>query len=117
MSSGKEKAKSRAFSTGNIFAHSHNSDSAEETFTTYYQNSNVKVERIVSSGQVTPASQPYIQENDEWVVLLQGEAEIKTDGKNFRLKKGDSLFISAGLPHWVTFTSEKPACIWIAVHA
>ncbi|MFW6227711.1 MAG: cupin domain-containing protein [Bacteroidota bacterium] len=116
MSSGKEKAKLKACSTANVFIHSHNSDSAEETFTILMQNTNVKVERIVSSGQVTPVHKPYIQENDEWVVLLQGEAEIKTDEDIFRLKNGDSLFIPAGLPHWVTYTSKKPECIWIAVH-
>ena len=37
----------------------------------------VIVERIVSSGQATPVGEWLVGERDEWVVLLEGEAELR----------------------------------------
>ena len=75
---------------------------------------NVTIERIVSSGQVKP--QTFNQPQDEWVVLLQGEAQLEMAGKALSLTKGDYLFIPARTPHRVLATSEHPQCIWLAVH-
>jgi cupin 2 domain-containing protein len=46
----------------------------------------VRVERIVSTGQALPPGEWYTQHRDEWVVLLQGEAELAyEDGTLLRL--------------------------------
>lgn len=77
----------------------------------------VLIERIVSTGQVTPEGQWYDQERDEWVALLQGSAEITwEDGRRRKLQAGDWLLLPAHERHRVTYTSADPPCIWLAVH-
>lgn len=78
----------------------------------------VRVERIVSAGQISPPGEWLEQERDEWVVLLQGEAELAfEDGSRARLGPGDHVLIPAGERHRVEWTREDPPCIWLAVHA
>ena len=77
---------------------------------------NIQIERIISTGQTTPSGQWYDQELDEWVILLQGEAELSyADDTRIRLKAGDYLLIPAHTKHRVEYTSIEPACIWLAV--
>ncbi|WP_013325172.1 cupin domain-containing protein [Gloeothece verrucosa] len=90
----------------------------EEYFQTILSNQNLKIERIISRGQTTPEDQWYDQERDEWVILLQGEAELSyQDGSKIRLKGGDYLLIPAHEKHRVDYTSIDPPCIWLAIHA
>lgn len=64
------------------------------------------VERIISSGQTTPADEWYDQDADEWVVVLDGKARLLFDGEGeITLKKGDYLLIKAHEKHRVTYTS------------
>jgi cupin 2 domain-containing protein len=78
----------------------------------------VAIERIVSAGQATPAGEWLEQERDEWVVLLEGEAELAyEDGSRLRLGSGDHVLIPAGERHRVEWTRTEPPCIWLAVHA
>ena len=74
------------------------------------------LERIVSHGQVTEPGTWYDQEEDEWVCVLDGEAELSfPDGKFIRLGKGDQIFLPKHQRHRVEYTSSP--CIWLAVHA
>lgn len=116
MSSGKEKAKSNRCSVNNIFTHHHKSIQAEETFEQILSSDSFTLERIISSGQTTPADQPYRQKKDEWVLLLQGEAVVETEQEKFELKPGDYLHIPLNTRHWITYTSQDPECIWLALH-
>ena len=75
---------------------------------------NVTIERIVSSSRPEPRA--YDQEQDEWVMLMQGNARLELDGQEVPLSAGDSLFIPARKPHRVVWQSETPACLWLAVH-
>ncbi|HWQ24909.1 MAG TPA: cupin domain-containing protein [Gaiellaceae bacterium] len=78
----------------------------------------VLVERIVSAGQATPPGEWLEQGRDEWVALLQGEAELSlADGTRVVLGPGDHVLIAAGTRHRVERTSVEPPCIWLAVHA
>lgn len=78
----------------------------------------VLVERIVSTGQSTPPGEWLEQDRDEWVVLLQGEAELSlADGTRVALARGDHMLVPAGARHRVERTSADPPCIWLAVHA
>ncbi|WP_346292572.1 cupin domain-containing protein [Sphaerothrix gracilis] len=91
---------------------------AAECFEPLAQSEQVLIERIVSSGQRTPVGQWYDQPRDEWVALLQGEAVIVYEsGDRHTLKPGDFLLIPAHCRHRVDYTSQEPACIWLAVHA
>lgn len=90
---------------------------SEEIFETLASGDDLQVERIVSRGHATPDGEWYDQEDDEWVILLQGEATLTWgDGTTTDLEAGDALFIEAHCRHRVTHTSEEPPCIWLAVH-
>lgn len=92
-------------------------DSNKEFFETLKESGDVKIERIISTGQTTPPDQWYDQEKAEWVVLLTGEAELTfEDGNIKKLTAGDYLFIPPHQKHRVTYTSIEPACIWLAMH-
>lgn len=85
-----------------------------EQFEKLLQHRNVTIERIISSSRIAP--QTYDQPQDEWVILLQGEARLEMGGNELSLAKGDYLFIPARTPHRVLATSEHPQCIWLAIH-
>ena len=92
--------------------------SPDERFERLAGSGDVLVERIISTGQVTPAGEWLAQSRDEWVVVLQGSAELSfADGRRVSLDPGDHVLIPAGTRHRVERTSVDPACIWLAVHA
>lgn len=73
---------------------------------------NVVVEQILSAASDTPA--PYLQEQDEWVVVLAGRASMTVGGEPVELGPGDWVFLPAGLPHTVDGTEQGTS--WLAVH-
>ncbi len=85
-----------------------------EAFEELLHRSNVRIERILSSDE--PDAVLYDQVQDEWVCLLQGEAELWVDGETLTLRPGDYRFIPAGTPHRVLKTSTEPRCLWLAIH-
>lgn len=77
----------------------------------------VKVERIVSFGHATTEFEWYDQENDEWVILLQGEAVLSfLDESDVRMKAGDYINIPAHKKHRVAWTKPDEETVWLAVH-
>ena len=103
--------------SGNIFDGVH-LDPSREQFLELMRSSGMRVERIVSSGQVTPEGQWYDQNWTEWVLLLQGKAQIQfeTEEAPRVLHPGDWLEIKPRERHRVTCTDDKQPTIWIAVH-
>jgi cupin 2 domain-containing protein len=92
--------------------------SAEELFERVVGGDDVLVERIVSAGHVTEAGSWLVGERDEWVVLLEGEAELAfSDGSRVLLEPGDYVLIPARERHRVESTRADPPCVWLAVHA
>lgn len=87
-----------------------------ERFDTLLSRQGIRIERIVSHGQSSPAGFWYDQPQDEWVVVLHGSAELEIQGENGirRLGPGDYLLIPAHCRHRVART-EQPT-IWLAVH-
>jgi hypothetical protein len=55
-----------------------------EIFTEVLSREDVRIERIVSTGQSTPADQPHRQGHDEWVLLLAGSAGLRIEGEGVR---------------------------------
>ncbi|HOT75400.1 MAG TPA: cupin domain-containing protein [Candidatus Wallbacteria bacterium] len=79
-------------------------------------NPGVRIERILSAGQVSPEGFWYDQDENEWVLLAQGEAKVAFyDGALVSLKAGDHIFIEAHKRHRVEYTSVNPPCVWICV--
>lgn len=73
----------------------------------------VEIERIVSSD--TPDQGEYDQAWPEWVLLIEGGAELELAGAHVTLGPGDYLHIPAGAKHRVLQT--QPGTVWLALHA
>ena len=86
--------------------------SKNETFTTLLEHKNIKINRIVSAEHIEQIE--YKQEEDEWLVLMEGEATLSLNGKEHTLYKGDTLFIPAKTPHTVLETQK--GTVWLTVH-
>jgi cupin 2 domain-containing protein len=89
----------------------------EEIFEIILNNKNLKLERIITNGQTTPPGEWYNQENDEWVVLIQGSALILFENEKFIiLNKGDHILIPKNCKHRVQWVDSNQECIWLALH-
>ncbi len=89
-----------------------------EHFEQLLKAANVQIERIVSTGQTTPADTWFDQDWDEWVLLFQGVAElqIEQEAAPRRLEPGDYIFLPAHVRHRVTWTAPDQPTVWLAVH-
>jgi cupin 2 domain-containing protein len=97
--------------TGNL--HSDAAPPAQgERFDVLLSHKGLVIERIVSTSKI--ASQQYVQEQDEWVVLLKGSATLDVAGAQVALHGGDYLFLPARTPHTVLAVSD--GAMWLAVH-
>ena len=83
-----------------------------EVFTPLFEHKNIKINRIISSSEVE--DKEYIQDEDEWLVLLEGEATLVLNQKEKIIVKGETLFIPAKVPHKVLKTQQNT--LWITVH-
>lgn len=41
-----------------------------------FKNKNIKIERIISTGQITSENEWYDQDQNEWVILMKGDAHV-----------------------------------------
>jgi len=87
----------------------------EEQFDLISKSPNCRIERIVSSGHSSPKGFWYNQENDEFVLLIQGEAILEFEEGMITLQAGDYLRIPKYCKHRVEKTSIDPVCIWLCV--
>ncbi len=83
-----------------------------ENFTTILEHKNIKIVRIVSSDRFEPIE--YLQDEDEWALVVQGEASLKIGDREITLKSGDSIFIPAKTPHKIL--SMKQHTLWLTIH-
>ncbi|MDT8451413.1 MAG: cupin domain-containing protein [Gammaproteobacteria bacterium] len=88
-----------------------------ELMTRLVDNDQVKIERIVSRGHRSPDSGWYDQNENEWVMLVQGEATLAfADAASMTLRAGDFVNIPAHTKHRVAWTTPETETIWLAVH-
>ncbi|MFI3155145.1 MAG: cupin domain-containing protein [Methylococcaceae bacterium] len=90
----------------------------EELIECIFKRDNIRIERIISKGHMTPAGQWYDQDGDEWVMLLQGQATVlyQKDNQSFDLVAGDYLLIPAHTRHRVEWTAPELDTVWLAIH-
>ena len=81
----------------------------EEVEEKVYEDEKVRVLRTMSLDQVTDFM---IQDEDEFVVLMEGKASIETDREVMEMKKGDFLFIEKGLRHRVI---DQDRALWFCI--
>jgi cupin 2 domain-containing protein len=100
----------------NIFA-SMPANLDDESIDVLLQRENVKIERIISKGHVSPATGWYDQEDDEWVLVLKGSAVVSFESDtDLNLTEGDYVNITAHTRHRVKWTDPDTETIWIAIH-
>jgi len=83
-----------------------------ERFDTLLAHRNLVIERIASTSRIT--SQLYVQQQDEWVMLVQGDAMLDVAGRQVALAAGDYLFLPAQTPHTLLRVSD--GALWLALH-
>jgi len=90
-------------------------DKKQEQFFELIKNDNIKIEKIVSNGQSSPINFWYEQKENEFVLLLKGNAILEYKDKEVILKEGDFINIPAFTKHRVKYTNEKEPTIWLAI--
>lgn len=93
-------------------------DWSEEQIETMLNRPGVRIERILSKGHTTPEDQWYDQEDDEWVVLLQGAAQLEIESQKdlIRLRPGQGVLLPAHCRHRVVWTDPQQTSLWLALH-
>ncbi|MDD5053341.1 MAG: cupin domain-containing protein [Sulfuricurvum sp.] len=89
----------------------HYPDENHEIFSPIFTSPALRIESI-RSWLKTPGEW-YNQNEDEWVLLLEGEALLELDNKTFALIKGNYLFIPKQTKHRVLSTSEN--ALWLGI--
>ena len=95
----------------NIFNHEKIPISGE-IFQILLKRKDIVIEKIISSNLIP--DKEYIQDHDEWVLLIDGHAELLMDNKVITLTQGDYLFIESGVSHKVLTTTK--GTLWLAIH-
>jgi len=95
------------------------SGAREEQVVEVLTRAGIRIERIVSNGQASPPGFWYEQPQAEWVLLLQGEAQLRFEDEPAPrvLKPGDFVGIAPRRRHRVEFTHPHLPTVWLAVHS
>lgn len=90
----------------------------EELFEDLVDTSCIRIERIVSKGQVSKPGFWYDQEAHEFVLLVQGRAGLRFEDKDelLVLQPGDYVNIRAHQRHRVEWTEPGQETVWLAIH-
>ncbi len=102
----------------NIFAELPATALEHEVFSELLVQPGLTIERIVSTGQASPPDFWYDQADDEWVLLLSGEAMLRLEEEveARHLSAGDYLHLPAHCRHRIDWTHPDQPTIWLAVH-
>jgi cupin 2 domain-containing protein len=90
----------------------------DERFDELLRGAGFRLERIISTGQSTPAGQWYDQDHAEWVLVLRGSAQLQFEGEAeaVELGPGDYVLIPAHCRHRVLWTDPCRPTVWLALH-
>jgi cupin 2 domain-containing protein len=93
------------------------SANADEVTHTIAMGKGVRLERIVSHGQVSPEGFWYDQAEAEWVTVLTGRARIRIadQADAVVMGPGDTLLLPAGCRHRVEWTDPEQPTVWLAL--
>lgn len=91
-------------------------DLKTEVFEDIVRSSQVRIERIVSKGHTSPESGWYDQDENEWVMVIEGRASLLFEnGSTCDLAAGDYVNIPAHVKHKVIWTDPDRLTVWLAV--
>lgn len=89
---------------------------ASEMFEEIVKTKAVRIERILSQGHSSPESGWYDQDENEWVIVVQGHGRLVFEkGGEIDLEAGDYLNIPAHSKHKVVWTEPDGVTVWLAV--
>jgi cupin 2 domain-containing protein len=89
--------------------------SISEQLLSVFKNPLIEIQRIVSESYSSPPGFWYDQDDDEWVMVIRGEAILEFEGGELvRMQQGDYVTIRRHVKHRVRQTAS--ATIWLAVH-
>lgn len=93
-------------------------DLPSELIDTLCQSEQVRIERIVSRGHISPDDAWYDQDSHEFVLLVSGRARLAYADTTsvIDLAPGDWLVIPARVRHRVDWTDPAQDTVWLAVH-
>lgn len=103
---------------GNLFASLPAGRLARELVSELLATPDLRIERIVSTGQSSPPDFWYDQEWNEWVILLSGAAQLifENEPEPRSLVPGDYVQIAAHSRHRVVWTDPQQVTVWLAIH-
>jgi cupin 2 domain-containing protein len=89
----------------------------QEEVTPLLSTPGIVIERIVSTGQSSPADFWYDQDFTEWVVVLSGAAALlfEGEGEPRKMHAGSYLVIPPHRRHRVAWTDPEHPTVWLAV--
>jgi cupin 2 domain-containing protein len=87
----------------------------KEVVQTLIRAADVRIERIVSHGHVSPADFWYDQPQHEWVIVLKGAATLQFEDGMVEMKPGDFINIPAFKKHRVDWTTPDEPTVWLGV--
>lgn len=70
--------------------------------------------RIVRIQGGVDSAKAFVQDDDEFVVLVRGEATLEVQGESLQLEAGDHVFVPKKTPHSLLRSSDD--ALWLAVH-
>lgn len=90
----------------------------DELIETLCESASIRIERIVSRGHRSPDGFWYNQEQNEFVLVIQGRACLVLENHDgeISLEAGDCLDIKAHVRHRVEWTAPDQETIWLAVY-
>lgn len=90
---------------------------AAEISDTLVTHPGLRIERITSFGQASPAGFWYDEDEAEWVLLLTGAARLRFEDESEarHFGPGDWVEIAAHRRHRVEWTDPDQPTIWLAV--
>lgn len=91
---------------------------SDELVQTLFEGRTIRIDRIVSHGQVSPPGFWYDQEASEFVMVIKGRAKLCFDGEEglVMLGPGDYLMIPARVRHRVEWTDPDQDTVWLAIY-
>ena len=84
----------------------------EENIEQLFSKDNITINRIVSNKIID--GEWYDQNEDEWLVLVSGEALLVFENEEVKLLKGDTFYIPRHTKHSVKKTSKD--ALWLTVY-
>jgi cupin 2 domain-containing protein len=89
----------------------------EEVLQTLLVTPAVRIERIASYGNASPAGFWFDQDMHEWVMLITGAARLQFEGEPpVEMTAGSFINIPAHQRHRVDWTDPDQPTIWLAIH-